>query len=276
METLTVRAADGDSLALRRWPGANRPFLLVHGLAGHAAMWDAVAEILSAAGHQVTAVDMRGHGNSAPLPDLYDHTHAVADLQSLLGPMGRDAILVGHGWGGNIAVRVAAGQHLGGLALIEGGWIDLAADFGSWAACAATVRPTDIDGTPIEVLREKLRSAYPDWSDRTLEGNINSLHHRPDGTVERRLPVEAHLRMMRHMYEDPPSRYFTDIEAPTLLLPAIPTDAGRAARIRRRVADAAASIPHAFVHEYPGAHHDLHTERPEQVAADLLILAGAA
>ena len=45
--------------------------------------------------------------------------------------------------------------------------------------------------------------------------------------------------------------------------------AGRTARARQ----AAAALADATLREYPGADHDLHAQRPGEVAADLLELA---
>jgi alpha-beta hydrolase superfamily lysophospholipase len=57
-------AVDGARLAVRRWRADGAPILLVHGLASNARTWDGVAEALVAAGHDVAAVDLRGHGAS--------------------------------------------------------------------------------------------------------------------------------------------------------------------------------------------------------------------
>ncbi len=41
-----------------------RSYILVHGLSSNARTWDQVAARLAAAGHQVVAIDQRGHGLS--------------------------------------------------------------------------------------------------------------------------------------------------------------------------------------------------------------------
>ena len=61
----------GPLLALRRTDGERRPFLLVHGLSSNARTWDGVAAGLAAAGHEVVAVDQRGHGHSDSATDGY-------------------------------------------------------------------------------------------------------------------------------------------------------------------------------------------------------------
>ena len=66
-----VRLPGGPRLALRRADGDRRPFLLVHGLSSNARLWDGVGRRLAAAGHQVVAVDQRGHGRSEQVADGY-------------------------------------------------------------------------------------------------------------------------------------------------------------------------------------------------------------
>src|SRR2546426_12735096 len=63
----------------RRGDRAAAPFVLVHGLASNARLWDGVAEHLHASGHTVIAIDQRGHGLS-DAPDIgYDLDTAAAD-----------------------------------------------------------------------------------------------------------------------------------------------------------------------------------------------------
>src|SRR5207249_673446 len=47
---------------------AAAPFVLVHGLASNARLWDGVADHLHAAGHTVVVTDQRGHGRSDARP----------------------------------------------------------------------------------------------------------------------------------------------------------------------------------------------------------------
>jgi pimeloyl-ACP methyl ester carboxylesterase len=273
---LSVTVADGVSLHLRRWPGSRSPaFLLVHGLASNARLWDAVAKRLSAAGHPAYAVDLRGHGDSDLPPTGYDTVTAAADLAELIDTLGLgEPVVAGQSWGGNVAVRLAAKHPVGALALVDGGWIDLAAEFATWEACANRLRPADLDGTPAEKVRAHLRRAHPDWSREAVEATLHNLRVNGDGTVSRRLPVDRHMAIVRSMYDDPPQRHLPAVTVPVLLLPALPPgDAKRVARIRARVAAAAAALPRATVVEYADSDHDLHAQRPARLADDLLRLA---
>jgi pimeloyl-ACP methyl ester carboxylesterase len=55
---------------------------------------------------RVLRYDRRGYGRSAPHDGPFDMGEQVADLVELLG--GRRAVLVGHSYGGNVALATAA------------------------------------------------------------------------------------------------------------------------------------------------------------------------
>ena len=267
-----VRVAQGVYLHVRRWPGEKRPFLLVHGLSSNARLWDGVAAELAAAGHPVHAVDLRSHGDSDAPPDGYDTATAAADLAAL-GLTG--AVAAGQSWGGSVVVALAAKypEVVAALALVDGGWYDPANEFPSWAEAEEALRPPKIDGLPAEELRGYLRRGHPDWSAEAVDATLGNMRVWPDGTISRRLPVDKHMRIVRSMWDDPPNRYYSSVTQPVLLMPALPGDPEKAVARRSRVRLAAAALPNATIREYPESDHDLHAQRPREVAADLLALA---
>lgn len=277
MRQLAVKLADV-TLAVRQHgeAGAGADFLLVHGLASNARLWDETAAALVEAGHRTWAVDLRGHGESELPPGDVGTETAAADLAAVCAALGLESVVVaGQSWGGNIAVRFAAQRPdlIAGLALVDGGWIDLAAQFASWAECERALRPPAVDGMRATELLTLLRNAHPDWSDQAVRATAHNLRELPGGTVERRLPIPRHMEIVRDMWESPPWPWLPRITAPVLLLPAVPDgDAERASAVRRRVAQAAEALAHARVREYLGGDHDLHAQRPKELAADLLSL----
>jgi pimeloyl-ACP methyl ester carboxylesterase len=89
------------------WGGARsaRPIALLHGLASQAHIWDLVAPKL-AEQRRVVALDQRGHGLSDKPDDGYDFASVAADLGRFLDAEGFDrSVLVGHSWGGNVALE---------------------------------------------------------------------------------------------------------------------------------------------------------------------------
>lgn len=248
-------------------------FLLVHGLASNALLWDEVAAELAKAGHGSYAVDLRGHGES-DLPDEgFDAATAAADLAAVVTALElHDLVVAGQSWGGNVVVRFAA-EHpalVKALALVDGGWIDLPAQFDSWEECAAALRPPDLDGLRAEQLRGFLRRGHPDWSATAVDATVANLRVAPDGTLVRRLPIARHMQIVRDMWDDPPVRFYPALAMPVLLVPAVPLDPEGAARTRARVEAAARALADATIREYPGGDHDLHAQHPRELAADLL------
>lgn len=55
--------------------------------------------------HRVLRYDRRGYGRSSPHPGPFDMETQVDDLMQLLG--GRSAVLIGHSYGGNVALAAA-------------------------------------------------------------------------------------------------------------------------------------------------------------------------
>ena len=126
----SVTTRDGVELPLYRWQpnGPTRATVaLLHGLAEHAGRYAAVAGRLNAAGIEVVAIDLRGHGH-APGQRAYvkRFDDYLLDAQALLDAAAQSCaplFLMGHSMGGAVAAlyaieRLAAsGRRLSGLIL---------------------------------------------------------------------------------------------------------------------------------------------------------------
>jgi pimeloyl-ACP methyl ester carboxylesterase len=142
-------------LATRRWgQPAAESVLCVHGITQHGGIFAGLGERLAAGGHSVTAVDLRGHGDSGRLPPWNTET-LVADLFETLDALEVERVTwVGHSFGGRI-VAAAAAQHpqrAEGLVLL---------DPPVEAPPAAALKSAEI---------ERL-----DWSFATSDGALNAL-----------------------------------------------------------------------------------------------------
>ncbi|HVV77403.1 MAG TPA: alpha/beta hydrolase [Mycobacteriales bacterium] len=83
--------------------------LLLHGFPEFWWSWRHQLVALSEAGFRVVAPDLRGYGASDKPPRGYDVPTLAADLAGLVRALGeRDAVFVGHDWGGHLAWSVAA------------------------------------------------------------------------------------------------------------------------------------------------------------------------
>jgi pimeloyl-ACP methyl ester carboxylesterase len=82
-------------------------FVLVHGAFGRAACWDRVAPGLRAAGHDVEAIDLPGHGDDpTPVAEVTLDRYAARVCEALAD--GPPAVLVGHSMGGMVITQAAA------------------------------------------------------------------------------------------------------------------------------------------------------------------------
>lgn len=90
--------------------GVGDPVLLIHGWPQHWYAWRHVLPEL-ATRHRVLCVDLRGAGWSEAPKSGYTTRDGVADLVALIHSLGLDCpIVVGHDWGGWLAIHLAIAQ----------------------------------------------------------------------------------------------------------------------------------------------------------------------
>lgn len=89
-------------------PGAPT-VLLLHGFPAFWWSWRHQLPVLAAAGYRAVAMDLRGYGGSDKTPDGYDPPTLARDVVGVVKSLGgREAVLVGSGWGGYVAWTAAA------------------------------------------------------------------------------------------------------------------------------------------------------------------------
>ncbi len=98
------------------------PVVFVHGLGGSLRQWDAQLAHLRPA-RRALALDLRGHGRSAPAEDGgYGIEEFADDVLTVADELGLERfVLVGHSLGGSVCAEVAgrAGERVAGLLLID-------------------------------------------------------------------------------------------------------------------------------------------------------------
>jgi pimeloyl-ACP methyl ester carboxylesterase len=97
---LTVRTSDGVEIAVRDFGGAGEPVLFAHATGFCGAMFEPLVAQLPA-GFRSVAVDLRGHGDSAPPPDLdFDWRGFAIDVLSVIDALSLgQPFVVGHSCG---------------------------------------------------------------------------------------------------------------------------------------------------------------------------------
>jgi len=104
-------AADGLQLHYLFWPNSNSKSccVLIHGFTNDAHIWDDLAQKLQKQ-HNVIAVDLRGHGDSAWDPEAkYTHPQMVDDVWQLMkNQTYSDWHIIGHSLGARVATLLIA------------------------------------------------------------------------------------------------------------------------------------------------------------------------
>jgi pimeloyl-ACP methyl ester carboxylesterase len=290
MRTERITVAEGVELAVDTWapatwapatrapampasqsPAAARdgaPFLLAHGLASNARLWDGVAGALVADGHPAVTVDLRGHGRSSKPDGPYDVPTVADDLEAVIERLGLNRpVVAGQSWGGNVALELAA-RHpdlVRGIVCVDGGWLEPGRQFADWEACLAALAPPRLVGRHFDEVEGYLRSAHPDWPESGIRGVLANFEALPDGTVAPWLTYERHVTILRGLWEHRPSEHYPELTVPVLLVPADGGATDWTERKRRDVDAAMAAIPRARIRWFVGD-HDVHAQHPRELA----------
>jgi pimeloyl-ACP methyl ester carboxylesterase len=241
-------------------------FVLVHGLASCARLWDGVGAALAARGHGSIAVDLRGHGDSPRPDDGYDFRSITDDLIPFLA---NRPIVAGQSYGGLVAVELAA-RHpdaVGAIACVDGGAADLRGRFSSLDEALVVMRPPYQRFEGIRIAEEEayLRKAHSDWPEISIQAALALYDVDKDGRIRSRLSWERHQQIIRAMWDRPPSARWADIRMPVLFL--------MASEWMRGTVDAAVAVlPDANAVWFDGADHDLHAQKPDEVSEHLVTL----
>lgn len=275
--TRRVTVDDGVMLAVHEWSGPGHPFVLLHGLASNARLWDGVAEVLVGRGHHVVAVDQRGHGRADKPRTGYDLVTITDDLRVLLVALDLvEPVVVGQSWGANVAVEFAA--RFPGVAAaigcVDGGTIDLSRQFPDWEACAEALRPPRLAGTPLAEIETGIRGMHPDWPETGIRGTLACFEVREDGTVAPWLDLGRHLQVLRGLWDHHPAARFPHVTEPVLFIPARGAVDDLHTAKERSLVEAAGLIADARV-EWVDGDHDLHAQHPAMVGTLLETLAPA-
>ena len=112
-----------------------------------------------------------------------------------------------------------------------------------------------------------MRAFSPQLPDRAITAALACFREREDGRVEARLARDRHLRILRSLWEHRPSTRYPTLKVPAMLILADTGEERRTAAKRRAEAVAVAAAPRLRSHWFSPAHHDVHSQFPEKVAA---------
>ncbi|MHB8146066.1 MAG: alpha/beta fold hydrolase [Vulcanimicrobiaceae bacterium] len=108
MSEVLVRFDDGAQTILERWGTSGPVMLLVHGMTSSRKGWERVARAFSDR-YRVFAYDQRGHGDAALVHGPMALARGARDLQEVASGIEEPIdVVLGHSWGGTIAILGAA------------------------------------------------------------------------------------------------------------------------------------------------------------------------
>lgn len=269
--------ADGICLAVRDYGGEGRTLVFLHGGPGpNLSSWDGFARSLRQRFHCV-AYDQRGHGQSDDARDL-SYAALTSDVQAVIDGLElQKPIIVGHSWGGQIALAYGASHpDCAGIIAVDGIVTGEAHDSlteEDWKRFEAELRGNPVisrvagfAGTEqdVETLLNELRSiapsTYPEFSDLGFRRDLKA---GSDGRLRYRHSIEQFIALNRSAGAQtaPGLEICAQLRCPVMLV------VGRRGLFREEeVEEVRCSNPRIRV-EWIDAGHVVQLERPEALEA---------
>jgi pimeloyl-ACP methyl ester carboxylesterase len=258
----TVRV-NGVTLHYLDWGPADAPaVVLLHGITGHARVWDHLAARLLP-GRRVLALDQRGHGDSDPAPDDDYRVATMADdVAGFAGSLQLERFaLLGHSMGGRIAIQYAA-AHAGRLERL------VIVDIGPDIELAGLQRVRDMMSKSPERIEseewavEYIRRANPLQDLELLRQRVHhGLKRLPDGELTWKY-AKGLRDMMRAGRRDAVDLWepLPHIGCPTLVVRGAESDI-LSADVAKKMTE---RLPDGRLIEIEGAGHTVPADRPEE------------
>ena len=257
------------------------PILALHGLASSANWYERLAARLSLK-HRIIAPDQRGHGQTTQAPSGYDWQTLASDAIQVLNHLGLEqAAVLGHSWGGNVAINVAAKfpERVSRLVMIDGGFLDghLLPD-ASWEVFQSRYAPRNVSGTRQEFLDRISQQLGDCWADDLERIVLTMVYEDEEGQIQDILRPANHAQVLEAMWGEPPSVTLPNIQCPTLIVPAGARQdrAGSNFNLTKTVmVEAAANaVPDNRVSWIPETIHDIGYHKPDDLAGLILEFLG--
>lgn len=260
------------------------PVILIHDLASNARAWERVAPLLAAGGLAPLAPDLRGHGLTDKPDGDYGFGAFAGDLAAFADSFSLERpVLVGHSWGGLLAIDYAARFTFGprapaGLVLVDGGavqWDD--APGSSQNANRLLATPPRLEGLSLQALLDRLTGARLKWrpDDGSIAALLASYEITEEETVRPRLSYDHHMQILREMWIYPTYQRIERVRCPVCLLPVLPPEPHSREETRfldfkrRGIARVQEKLRDLKVHWISGASHAVPLERPQELAEQI-------
>lgn len=298
-ESMVVQMGTGERIHYLDWGPPSAPattptpvLALLHGIALTAWSWAPVARRLCHA-FRVLAIDLRGHGlsegaRSDLTPDslAWDTLTVLAANGAGVEAGGPPALVAGHGVGAMVAARMARLQpgSVAGAVLVDGGWEDIASAtrMSSTELVAALAEPPEVLASMDAFLADRRDFDPATWDadqERAARSQVDQKHAGHVALVARTATIRG---MVEGMFGYQPIETLAAAPVPVVVLVAGAGTADDEAAHDRAVAleevvaaREAAGMPSTRVVRFPGTGHNLMRYRPDEVAAEIQVLATA-
>lgn len=171
---------DGAATTLESWGQSGPAVICVHGITSSRKAWERTALALQTS-FSVFAYDQRGHGDSADCPGPMTLQRSLDDLRAVAHEIGESAALIGHSWGG--AVALLGGREPFATKVVA---IDpmVRVEPGSWRRDYLDDTERDLALAPAQ-LHAELRSRLSAWHEKDVEGKLHAVRRMTADAIAR-------------------------------------------------------------------------------------------
>jgi pimeloyl-ACP methyl ester carboxylesterase len=188
-------------------------------------------------------------------------------------------IIVGHSYGGNVALYCAANDvttspsnFISGVVCIEGGYINLRKSFPDYTNCMSVLSPPTFFGVKWDELENMVREQWcKGQSVHAVEAMLYSFRRLRNDLIESKLPHVKHMQLLRDLWERSPTQLYPQVQVPVLFLAAGDPSASYYSLDKRAdVAEALECIRGSRVIWYESHGHNIPSEAPNEAAEDVI------
>jgi pimeloyl-ACP methyl ester carboxylesterase len=176
----TIILDDGAATTLESWGASGPAVICVHGITSSRKSWLRTAAALTGS-YRVFAYDQRGHGDAAGVAGPMTLQRSLDDLRSIAAAVGEPAALIGHSWGG--AVAILGGRESFATKVIA---VDpmVRVEPGTWRREYLDDAERDLALAPAE-LAVQLRQRLSAWHASDVEGKLHAVQRMKANSIAR-------------------------------------------------------------------------------------------